>query len=114
MQIVPLNPTYNQTTSIVLNNQATTLNVYQLSTGLYMDVLLNGVQIVGGVLCLNRNLIIINSYLGYSGDFIWVANQTTKINNLLTGPDPTYTGLGSIYNLYYLTPQNLQFFGISE
>jgi hypothetical protein len=119
MQIIQTSPVANQIVNTVLNNQATQLNIYQLDDGtnygLYMDVLLNNVQIIGGVQCLNRNLIIVNEYLGYSGDFMWVdMNSTALIYNMLVGSDPIYTGLGTQYLLWYLTPQNLSFFRLVQ
>lgn len=98
--LIPTQPVPNQTFDILLNNQATTINLRQMNDqGLFMDVLLNDVQIIGGVLCLNLNVIIRNSYLGYAGDFAWFDNQGTA--------DPYYTGLGSRWLLYYYAPSEL-------
>lgn len=97
--IVPLNPIPNQTLSTTLGVQQTQINLYQKSTGLFMDVLLNNSAVIRGVICQNLNRIIRDAYLGYSGDFVFLDNQGTN--------DPFYTGLGSRYQLFYLTAADL-------
>lgn len=106
MLIIPgIQPVPSQTINATVNNQATIFNIYQLSTGLYMDVLVDSgigtenVLIRGGVLCENLHVIIRRQYLGYIGDYIFVDQQTLT--------DPYYTGLGSRYLLYYLFPNEL-------
>ena len=100
MLIVPLQPLPSQTVNALLNNQATTLNVYQKNAlGLYVDVLLNNALIIGGVIALNLNVIIRNAYLGYVGDFAFIDTQGAT--------DPVYTGLGSRYVLGYFAPSEL-------
>lgn len=98
MQIVPLQPVPSQTLGITLNNQACQINLYQKSTGLYFDLIVNGAPnpTVRGVLCLNGNPLVIYSYLGFVGDFLFVDTV-----NLTTPSDPIYTGLGSRFHLIY-------------
>ena len=99
MQLVPLNATANQTVNIQLNGQSCTLNVYQLATGMYMDVLVNDVLIIGGVICENLNRIVRSLYLGFIGDFAWVDTQGTS--------PPNYAGIGSRFYLLYVLPTDL-------
>lgn len=94
MQVVPLEATASQTVNVQLSNQSCTLNVYQKSTGLYMDVLVNDVLIIGGVLCENLNRIVRSLYLGFIGDFSFVDTQGDL--------DPSYQGLGTRFTLLYL------------
>ena len=98
-QIVPVQAVPNQTLQVQLANQPTTLNIYQLSTGLFMDVEVNGELIIGGVICQNLNRIVRSAYLGYPGDFVWDDTQGTS--------DPVYTGLGARYLLAYLNVADL-------
>ena len=49
MQIIPLQAVPSQTLNVNLNNQACTINVYQKSTGLFIDLLVNDALIIGGV-----------------------------------------------------------------
>jgi hypothetical protein len=95
MLIVPLQPIPNQTLQIVLANQNCQLSVYQTPGGLFMDVEVNDAPIKIGTICQNLNRIIRNLYLGFVGDFVFFDNSGTD--------DPVYSGLGSQFQLYYLT-----------
>ena len=96
MQIVPLQPVPNQVTTVSLNGQACQINVRQLFYGIFVDLLVNNVLIIGGVLAQNLNLIVISPYLGFIGDLMFIDNEGAT--------DPYYTGLGSRYSLAYLAP----------
>ena len=100
MLIVPLQPLPSQTVNALLNNQATTLNVYQKNAlGLYVDVLLNNALIIGGVIAENLNRIVRSVYLGFIGDLCFIDNEGST--------DPVYTGLGTRYSLAYLETTDL-------
>ena len=64
-----------------------------------MDVFLDNVLVVGGVPCMNLNLIVRSQYLGYSGDFAFFDTQGTS--------NPNYTGLGGRFQLIYYSPTDL-------
>jgi hypothetical protein len=100
MQVIPLNAVPSQTVAVLLGTQSCALNVYQKSTGLFIDVLLSGTQVIGGVICLDANLIVRSSYFGFAGDLAFY--DTT-----LQGEDPYYTGLGSQFVLMWLEPSDL-------
>ena len=99
MQLVPLNTLPNQTVAIQLNGQSCTLNVYQKSAGLFMDVLVNDVLIIGGVLCENLNRIVRSAYLGFIGDFAFVDTQGSL--------DPYYASIGTRFYLLYFNAGEL-------
>lgn len=107
MILVPVTDTASQTLQAQLANQSFTLNVYQKSAApnysngpaIYMDVLINGVIVLGGIVCWNLNRLIRNAYFGVVGDFCWVDTQGTN--------DPTTPGLGSRYQLIYLEAADL-------
>lgn len=99
MQIVPLQPDPNQTLAVLLGTQSCQLNVYQKSTGLFMDVLVDNDLVIGGVLCLNNVRIVRSLYLGFQGDFSFIDTQGDA--------DPDYTGLGGRYLLRYIEPADL-------
>lgn len=105
MLLIPTKPVPSQTISVLIaNNQPTMLNIYQkgnnpTSWGLFMDVLVNGALLIGGVICENRNVIIRDAYLGYVGDFAWIDTHGEA--------DPVYTGLGTRYQLWWLAPSDL-------
>ncbi len=99
MLAIPLTAVPNQTLKATLNGQYCTLNIYTLSTGLYLDLLVNGSPIVQGVLCLNKVLIVRELYLGFIGDLVFADTQGES--------DPDYTGLGSRFVLMYVYPSEL-------
>jgi hypothetical protein len=96
MMIVPLAAIPNQSFGTNLNNQSCTLQIAQKTTGMFINVLLNNVLVIGGVLCLDRTWIVRDTYLGFSGDLFFADTQGTT--------DPDYTGLGSRYLLIYAAP----------
>ena len=91
---IPLNATASQTLNVVLSQQLVRLDVYQRSTGLYMNVWLNETQIVAGAICQNLNPVVHAGYLGLGGDFVFVDTQGSD--------DPTYDGLGGRYVLTFV------------
>src|ERR1700678_364286 len=99
MLIVPLQPVASQTLNVQLAGQNCQLNVYQKSTGLFMDVYVAGALIIAGVICENLNRIVRSLYLGFIGDFCFLDTQGTT--------DPYYTGLGSRYQLCYVEVSDL-------
>ena len=84
---------------MTLGTQACTINIAQKTTGMFIDLFLNNVLIIGGVLCLDRTYIVRDSYLGFSGDLFFADTQGTS--------DPYYTDLGTRYLLVYLTSAEL-------
>jgi len=99
MQTIPVQAVKNQTLTAQLNGQPVRLNIYQLTTGLFMDVFVNDVPIVTGVICQHANNIVRNAYLGLVGDFVWYDTQGVD--------DPYYSQIGSRWTLNYLTPAEL-------
>lgn len=99
MLVVPTQAVPNQTFQVALAGQAVQINIYQYAYGLFMDVFVNGIPIVTGVICENLNRIVRSLYLGLVGDFIWFDTQGTG--------DPVYTGLGTRWQLVYLETADL-------
>ena len=100
MLIIPVAAVPNQIEAVPLEGQSYILVLNQRSTGLFMDVFMNGEAIILGVLCENRNLIIRNRYLGATGDFYFVDTQGEE--------DPDYTGLNSRFLLMYAENADLE------
>ena len=98
MQTVPLQAIPNQSIIIQLNGQNGQLNVYQKSTGLFVDILLNNVVILGGVIARNQCLMLMNTYFGFSGDFMFIDNEGSS--------NPWYEGLSGRFTLMYLAPSD--------
>ncbi|SDK40756.1 Putative Ig domain-containing protein [Pseudomonas delhiensis] len=99
MQIIPLAAVASQTLKVVLAQQNCVLNVYQKSTGMYLDVSLEGETILTGVLCRDRVRCVRQAYLGFVGDLAFMDTEGTD--------DPVFSGLGSRWVLMYLSPEDL-------
>lgn len=99
MKIIPLQAVPSQTVQVSLAGQSCKINVYQLDSGLYCDLFVNNVMILGGIICQDRNRIVRDAYFGFVGDLGFIDTQGTQ--------DPDYTGLGSRYNLAYLETTDL-------
>ena len=104
MMFVPLQPLPNQAVSVALNNQPCQINVYQKFFGLFLDLYVSNTLVIGGVLCLNLNRVVRSAYLGFQGDLGFWDTQGSQ--------DPYYTGVGSRYQLVYLTPADLASIGV--
>lgn len=99
-QTIPLQPLASQTVQCFLGGQACSINVYQQAFGLYVDLLVSGQVVVQGIIALNAKLIVRNSYFGFLGDIGF-------LDTLGLGKDPVYTGLGSQFQLVYLSPSEI-------
>lgn len=103
-ETIPLAAVPNQTIAVPVAGQNCQVSVYQKTTGLYMDVLVNNKPIIFSVICQDRNRIVRDAYLGFIGDFEFFDTQGVT--------DPNYTGLGARYRLVYITADELAAFGI--
>lgn len=92
---VPLQPVPSQQLQIVLGGQNCQIAVYLRGVNLYVDTNVNGVDISVGVLAMNMVPLVPTVYLGFAGNLVFLDTQGTS--------DPTYDGLGSRYQLLYLT-----------
>ena len=94
-QVIPTVAVPSQTLAATLGGQLAQINLYSKTTGYFVDLYVNGSRIIGGVLALNQTLIVRDEYLGFEGDLIIADTQGSS--------DPVYTGMGSRYQLAYLT-----------
>jgi hypothetical protein len=99
MQIIPLQALPNQTVTVGLGAQNCQINVYTRIGALYLDLYVNNVLIIAGVVCENLNRIVRSLYLGFAGDLAFIDNQGST--------DPVYNGLGTRYSLAYIQPSEL-------
>lgn len=108
MLTIPIQPTPSQTITVSLANQQCTINVYQKSTGLYVDLFVNNSLIIGGVIAQNLNRIVRSAYLGFIGDLgFWDTQSVLQADGTMLGSDPDYTGLRSQFQLIYLEAADL-------
>ena len=96
ISIIPLVAVPAQSAQIILGGQNCLIMVYQKSTGLFFDLLVDGSPIVQARICQDRNRLVRYERLGFSGDLFFADNQGVA--------DPVYTGLGDRFNLFYATP----------
>jgi hypothetical protein len=99
MRTIPLAATPSQTLSVLLGGQNCQINVYQKTTGLYVDLSVNNTPLVQGSIARNAVQIVRHPYLGFIGDLAFLDTQGTS--------DPDYTGLGSRYQFVYLDASDL-------
>lgn len=93
MQVIPITAVASQTFSVQLAGQQCNIALHQKSTGLFMDLTLNGTLIVSAVLCLDRVYLVRYGYLGFQGNLAFIDTQGAS--------DPTHDGLGSRFILAY-------------
>ncbi|GAA3686748.1 MULTISPECIES: phage baseplate plug family protein [Acetobacter] len=91
--VIPLNAVAQQSVQVTLSSQSVQLDIQQRTTGLYMNIWLNGTMIIAGLLCQDRTWIVQKSYFGMPGDMMF-ADQEGK-------SDPDYSGLSGRYVLMY-------------
>ena len=99
MLIIPLSAVPSQTLNIVLANQNCTINVYKKTTGIYFDLLVDGLSIVQCVICQNINKLINKLHTEFVGDFTFYDTQGLE--------NPDYTGFGTRFFLVYLETSDL-------
>ena len=94
MLTIPIQDTHNQKFSTILADQYCKVNLYQKKTGLYCDLYVDDVLLLGGVVCQNLNRIVRDAHLGFIGDLFFYDTQGTD--------DPTTPGLGTRFLFFYL------------
>ena len=94
IQTIPISSLAAQTFTVQLNGQNCSINLYQKSTGLFIDMTVNGNPCIQSVLCLNLVGIVREAYYGFKGQLVFFDSQGKS--------DPYYTDLGSRYQLVYV------------
>ena len=97
MQTVPLQPVPSQSTKVVLGGQNCQILVYQKPQGVFMDINADGVDIVVGVIARDAVPLVCREYAGFIGNLLFIDTRGSS--------DPSYNGLGSRFNLVYLTAE---------
>lgn len=99
MRQIPLRPVPSQSLSVVLAGQSCQVNVYEKSTGMYLDLFVNHQPIVTTALCHDRVRLVRETYRGFVGDLTFIDTRGYA--------DPEYTGLGERFVLAYLEANEL-------
>lgn len=95
MQSIALQPVPSQQLQVVLGGQNCQIAVYLLGEHLFVDLNVNGANISNAVRARDVIPLVPTAYLGFIGNLIFTDTQGTS--------DPTFDGLGSRYQLVYLT-----------
>lgn len=99
MLIVPTAPLANQSFTVLLANQPCRIDIAQKTNGMFLTLYVNDALVVAGVICQDRNRIVRDAYLGFTGDLEFRDAEGTE--------DPVYTGLNSRFFLCYLETADL-------
>lgn len=99
MMTIPLSATPSQALSVILGGQNCQINVYQKTTGLYVDLFVNNSPLVQGAIARNAVRIVRHAYVGFIGDLAFLDTQGES--------DPDSTGLGARYQFVYLQASDL-------
>lgn len=95
MLTVPLQPVPSQQLQIMLGGQNCQIAVYLKGKHLFVDLNSNGADISIAVVARDVIPLVPTAYLGFAGNLIFTDTQGTS--------EPTFDGLGSRYQLVYLT-----------
>ena len=99
MQIIPLQAVPSQSVKAQLGNQPCKIVIQQKLYGVFLDLYVNEVLLVAGVICQDRNRLVRSAYIGFVGDLMF--------EDLQGAEDPTANGLGSRFQLVYLDASEL-------
>lgn len=100
MQTITLQPIKAQRVSASLGGQDCQIRLVQRTSGLFIDVALNGIWIVQGVMCLNCNKLVRYEHLGLQGELFFA--------DTVGDSDPVYDELGSRFQLFYATKEEME------
>lgn len=106
MQVIPLQAVPNQEVNVLLSNQPCKIEVVQRRTGMFLNLYVNNVLILGGVACLDRNRIVRDAYFDFVGDLSFFDTHATA-PNYTDGAEPVYSELGDRFLFVYLDPADL-------
>lgn len=95
MQTVTIQPVPSQSLKVVLAGQNCQISIYQKNGKIFVDLNSNGIDISLATLAHDAVPLNPRSYAGFEGNLFFIDNQGSE--------DPTYEGLGSRFQLIYLT-----------
>lgn len=95
MEQIALQPVPSQQLQVVLGGQQCQIAVYLKGEHIFVDVTANSVDISICVIARDVVFLVPTTYLGFVGNLLFTDTQGNS--------DPTFDGLGSRYQLVYLT-----------
>lgn len=100
MQTIPIQPVPSQLSKVVLGDQNCQIALSQKERGLFVDVNVNGVDIVVGIIARDAVPIVCREYAGFQGNLLFIDTRGSD--------DPVYTDLGTRFQLLYLTAEEYE------
>lgn len=97
MQEIPLQAVPSQMTKVVLGAQNCQILIYQKPQGVFLDINVDGSDIVTAVIARDAVPLVCRDYLGFSGNLIFIDTQGKD--------DPNFEGFGTRFSLVYLTAE---------
>lgn len=101
---IPLTAYPDQELQIELGEQMCTLHVFERYGFMYLDVTVKNTLIIAGMLCHPTTPALPPNLQGFEGNFYVI---DTKAANTATQTEPNYTGWGTRYLLYWLSPAEM-------
>lgn len=95
MQAVPIQPVPSQIVKTVLDAQNFQIAIYQKNDGIFVDINVDGTEIVAAVIARDAVGLACRQYAGIEGNLLFIDTQGSL--------DPEYSGLGTRWQLVYLT-----------
>lgn len=92
---IPIQATASQIVKVVLGGQNVQLFIYQKSQGLFVDINVDGSDVMTAVVARDVTPLISRDYAGVIGNVMFIDTQGYA--------DPEYSNLGSRFRLVYLT-----------
>lgn len=95
MQTIPIQAVANQIVKIVLDGQNCQILIAQRNENIFVDVNVNGVDLVCNALARDSVPIICREYVGFSGQLMFIDSSAAD--------DPQFSGFGTRWFLVYLS-----------
>lgn len=99
MLVIPLQPVYAQTLTAVLGGQTCLITIRQRTTGMFMDLTVNGAVLFTTEIIRPMTLLVRQPSFNFIGDLVMVDTQGDD--------DPEWSGLGTRWILMYYSPDDL-------
>lgn len=99
MLFIPINPIPSQKLTTSLEGKTVSIYLYLLANGLFSNIDIDGINIMSGVMVLNKAPLISRTYMGLNGNLMIVDS--------LGSDNPFFGLLGSRFILVYLMKEEI-------
>jgi len=95
MQTIPIQAVANQIVKVVLDGQNCQILIAQRNEDIFVDVNVNGVDLVCNAIARDSVPLVCREYAGFSGQLMFIDSSAAD--------DPQFSGFGSRWFLVYLS-----------